>query len=208
MSRTARWCAPSWDPAWYRNEWGRLMDAALGRRVWARLISTVKPFGAVALITGFVLWSHLGSHIPVFRSHVSSERGWEQFRTSYGVNDFGEDGHFVRAAQNGYNVFFFTYKYAWRFTRKTGADAMNACAGCHTPEDMAYGFVNSDRFDPGLGKRMSFEERVMRCFAGPMDGFVPTLYDPTVRDLRIFARAVAHHLQLSEGALKRTNKRN
>jgi hypothetical protein len=40
----------------------------------------------------------------------------------------------------------------------------------------------------------------MRCFAERMDGFVPTLYDPTVRDLRILARAVAHHLQLSEGA--------
>jgi hypothetical protein len=62
--------------------------------------------------------------------------------------------------------------------------------------------VNSDRFDATLGKRMSFEERVMRCYAGPMDGFVPTLYDPAVRDIRILARAIAHHLQLSEGARK------
>jgi hypothetical protein len=31
---------------------------------------------------------------------------------------------------------------------------------------------------------------------------VPTLYDPTVRDLRILARAIAHHLQLSEGAVR------
>ena len=45
-------------------------------------------------------------------------------------------------------------------------------------------------------------EAIMRCFAERMDGFVPTLYDPTVRDLRILARAVAHHLQLGEGALK------
>lgn len=179
------------------------MKVALARRVWARLISTVKPFGAVVLIAGFVLWSHFGSHIPVFRSHVSSEPGWEQFRAAYDVTAFGEDGNFVRAAQNGYNIFFFTYRYAWRFTRKTGADAGNTCASCHTAEDMAYGFVNSDRFDPRLGRRVSFEERVMRCFAGPMDGFVPTLYDPTVRDLRIFARAVAYHLQLSEGAVKK-----
>jgi hypothetical protein len=176
------------------------MDVARGPRIWTGLTATAKPFGAAAVVAGFVLWSHLGSDIPAFRSQVSSELGWEQFRASYRVNDFGEDGHFVRAAQNGYNVFFFTHKYAWRFTRKTGSDAMNACASCHTPEDMAYGFVNSDRFDPRLGKRVSFEERVMRCFAGPMDGFVPTLYDPTVRDLRIFARAVAHHLELSEGA--------
>ena len=45
----------------------------------------------------------------------------------------------------------------------------------------------------------------MRCYAGPMDGFVPTFYDPAIRDLRIFARAVAHHLQLSEGALAKGN---
>jgi hypothetical protein len=36
-----------------------------------------------------------------------------------------------------------------------------------------------------------------------MDGFVPTIYDPAVRDIRLLARAVAHHLQLSEGALRR-----
>jgi hypothetical protein len=166
------------------------------------LISKAGPLGAAALVAGFVLWAHLGSGLAVFRSHVSSEPGWDQFRAAYHVNAFGEDGHFVRAAQNGYNVFFFTHRYAWRFTRKTGTDAMNACASCHTPEDLAYAFVNSDRFDAALGRRMSFEERVMRCFAGPMDGFVPTLYDPTVRDLRILARAIAHHLQLSEGTLK------
>ena len=56
-----------------------------------------------------------------------------------------------------------------------------------------------------LGKRVSFEERIMRCYAGPMEGFVPTLYDPAIRDIRILARAVAHHLQLSEGALREGN---
>jgi hypothetical protein len=161
-----------------------------------------KMLAAVALAIGFVLWAHFGSGLQVFRSQVSIERGWKDFRAAYSVNDFGKDGYFVRATQNGYNVFFFTHKYAPRFTRKTGDDRINACAGCHTPADMAYAFVNSDRFDPKLGRRVSFEERVMRCFAGPMEGFVPTLYDPTVRDLRILARAVAHHLQLSEGARK------
>jgi len=161
-----------------------------------------KTWAMVALVAGFVLWAHLGSHLPVFRSQVSVEPGWKEFRVAYSLADFGEDGHFVRAAQNGYNVFFMTHRYAARFTRKTAADRVNACAGCHTPADMAYAFVNSDRFDPKLGRRVSFEERVMRCFAGPMDGFVPTLYDPTVRDLRILARSVAHHLQLSEGARK------
>ena len=175
-------------------------EAAPGLRLLARVTPAAKPLGALALIVGFVLWSHFGSNVPVFRSHVSAEPGWDQFRRSYSVTDFGQDGHFVRAAQNGYNLFFFTHKYAWRFTRKTVTDAENTCASCHTPEDMAYGFVNSDRFDVKLGKRMSFEEHVMRCLAGHMDGFIPTLYDPTIRDLRIFARAVAHHLQLSEGA--------
>ena len=154
---------------------------------------------APAAIVVFVIWAHFGSGIPVFRSQVASEAGWEQFRARYNVKEFGDDGHFVRAAQSGYNLFFFTHKFAWRFTRRTRADAVNACASCHTPEAMAYGFVNSDRFDDRLGKRVSFEERLMRCFAEHMDGFVPTLYDPTIRDLRIFARVVAHHLQLGEG---------
>ena len=118
------------------------------------------------------------------------------------MNEFGADGYFTRAVQNGYNLFYFTPAYGRRFTRKTARDAVRSCASCHTAEDLAYGLVNSDRFDVGLGKRVSFEERVMRCYAGPMDGFVPTLYDPAIRDIRILARAVAHHLQLSEGARK------
>src|SRR5882672_480037 len=147
-----------------------------------------KPLAAAAAIAGFTLWAHFGSGVQAFRSQVSSAPGWQQFRASYGLDEFGADSYFVRAAQNGYNLFYFTHRYGWRFTRKTARDAVNACAGCHTIEDLAYGFVNSDRFDARLGKRISFEERVMRCYAGPMDGFVPTLYDPAVRDIRILAR--------------------
>jgi len=165
-----------------------------------RLLSLDRPLIPLAAIAGFVLWAHFGSNFPVFRTHVALEPGWEQFRKAYSVNDFGEDGYFVRATQNGYNVFYFTPKYAWRFTRKTSNDRISACANCHSADDMAHSLVNSDRFDAKLERRVSFEERLMRCFAGPMDGFVPTLYDPVVRDLRIFARAVAYHLQLSEGA--------
>ena len=160
----------------------------------------VKPLSAVAAITAFVLWAHLGSGVHVFRSHVSHAPGWENFRASYHVDEFGVDGYFTRAIQNGYNLFFYTYEHGGRFTRKTTRDAVNSCSGCHSAEDMAYAFVNSDRFDAQLGRRVSFEERVMRCYAGPMEGFVPTLYDPAVRDIRILARAVAHHLQLSDGA--------
>lgn len=162
-----------------------------------------KTLAVVGLIAGFVLWSHLGSGLPVFRSEVLSEPGWEKFRADYRINYFGDDGQFVRAVQNGYNLVFFTYKYAARFTRSAAGERLNSCAACHTAEDLAYGFVNSDRFDPKLGRRVSFEDRVRWCYAGSMDGFVPTVYDPAVRDIRLFARAVAHHLQLSEGALRK-----
>lgn len=166
------------------------------------LLRLGKPLAAVATLGGFVLWAHLGSGIHTFRTQVSSAPGWLQFRASYGVHAFGADSYFTRAVQNGYNLFYFTHEHGKRFTRKKDRDAVHACAGCHTVEDLAYGFVNSDRFDTRLGRRMSFEDRIMRCYAGPMNGFVPTLYDPAVRDIRILARAVAHHLQLSEGARK------
>lgn len=156
----------------------------------------------VSLIVGFVLWAHFASGVRVFRSESTAEPGWNQFRADYRINHFGEDGQFVRAVQNGYNLVNYTYKYAPRFTRRTAGDRVNSCASCHTPEDLAYGFVNSDRVDPKLGRRISFEDRVRWCYASSMDGFVPTIYDPAVRDIRLLARAVAHHLQLSEGALK------
>ena len=156
----------------------------------------------IGLIAGFVIWAHFASGVRVFHAEVVSEPGWEKFRAEYNINHFGEDGQFVRAVQNGYNLVYHTHKYAPRFTRKTAIDRVNACTACHTAEDLAYGFVNSDRIDPKLGKRISFEDRVRWCYAGSMDGFVPTIYDPAVRDIRLLARAVAHHLQLSEGALK------
>jgi hypothetical protein len=156
----------------------------------------------LALIAGFVLWAHFGSGIHVFRSEVSAEPGWEKFRQDYGISYFGPDGQFVQAVQNGYNLVFYTYKYAPRFTRKTAGDRLNSCSACHSVEDLAYSFVNSDRFDAESGKRLSFEDEVRRCYADSMAGFVPTIYDPAVRDIRLLARAVAHHLQLSEGALR------
>ena len=158
--------------------------------------------GSVLAMIGFVLWAHFGSGNAVFRSDVPPEAGWERFRADYGVDFFGVDGQFVRAVQNGYNLVNYTYKYAPRFTRRTAADRVNSCAGCHSVDDLAYAFVNSDRHDAKLGRRVSFEERVQRCYAGSLDGFVPTIYDPAVRDIRLLARAAAHHLQLSEGATR------
>lgn len=172
------------------------------RRQGARAGMQWKTLGLVGLMAGFVLWAHLASGVPVFHSEVVSEPGWETFRTDYRIAHFGEDGQFVRAVQNGYNLVFHTHKYASRFTRRSASDRVNACAGCHTAEDLAYAFVNSDRVDPKSGRRMSFEDRVRWCYANSMDGFVPTIYDPAVRDIRLMARAVSHHLQLREGALR------
>lgn len=163
-------------------------------------IARNRTLGAVGLVAAFVLWAHFVSGIPVFRSEVAPEPGWAAFRSNYRINHFGDDGQFVRAVQNGYNLFFHTHKYAGRFTRKTAGERVNACGSCHSAEELAYSFVSSDRFDPKLGKRLSFEDRVRWCYAASVDGFVPTVYDPAVRDIRLLARAVAHHLQLSEGA--------
>src|SRR5687768_6425074 len=135
----------------------RRKPRASATRAWA--------LAMVCLIAGFVLWAHLGSGVPVFRSDVAPEPGWEKFRAQYRIGHFGEDGQFVRAVQNGYNLVYYTPKYAPRFT-PTGARASGACASCHTPEDLAYGFVNSDRVDPKLGQRISFEDRVRRCYSG------------------------------------------
>jgi hypothetical protein len=161
-----------------------------------------RRYAVVASIAAFVLWAHLASGVRVFRSEVAPEPGWEKFRVDYGIGHFGEDGQFVRAVQNGYNLVYHTRKYAPRFTRDAAGNRPDSCAACHSVEDIAYGFVNSDRVDPKLGTRVSFEDRVRWCYAGPMGGFVPTTYDPVVRDIRLLARAVAHHLQLSEGALR------
>ena len=164
-----------------------------------------KTFALVALLVAFVVWAHWGSRFPVFRSEVPPAPGWDAFRSQYDVDYFGKDGQFVRAVQNGYNLVTHTYRYAPRFTRKTAADTINSCSGCHTMDDLAYGFVNSDRYNPSLRRRVSFEEQVQQCYAVRMDGYVPTIYDPAVRDIRLLARAVAHHLQLSEGAMRKTH---
>lgn len=175
------------------------------RRAARRASRIVVLRGAVAAaaVVGFALWAHFGSGRPVFSPHGTAERGWNAFRDAYGVDAFGRDGYFVRAVQNGYNLVHHTHRYAWRFTRKGALDHPNACIDCHSAEALAYAFAGGDRFDARLGRRVSFEENVMRCYAGHLDGFVPTVYDPAVRDIRIFARMVAHHLQLGEGALER-----
>ncbi len=130
------------------------------------------------------------------------EADWNKFSKRYGIAHFGRDGYFVRAIRHGHGLVNRTYDFAWRFTRKKKSDTNNSCASCHTPEDLAFAFVKSDRFDKKAGKRLSFEEQVMRCYVKHLDGFMPTIYDPAIRDIRIYARAVAHHYQLVEGAIR------
>jgi len=167
--------------------------------VWNRLLRYKAPV-LVALMVAFVLWAHVGSGVPVFRADSPAEPGWEQFRADYDIDHFGVDGQFARAVRNGYNLVHYTERHAARFTRAGVGAAVTSCAGCHSVEDLAYSFVNSDRVDPKLGVRMSFEDRVRWCYANSLNGFVPTIYDPAVRDIRLLARAVARHLGLGEGA--------
>ncbi len=173
------------------------------RRIGSALTTRQRALGAFALLAAFLFWAHWGSGVPVFRSGTAPEPGWEAFRARYDVDYFGKDGQFVRAVQNGYHLVSYTTKYAPRFTRRTAADKVNSCVSCHTMEDFAYAFVNSDRFNARLGKRIGFEEQVQRCYVEHLDGYVPTIYDPAVRDIRLLSRAIAHHLQLTEGALKK-----
>jgi hypothetical protein len=183
----------SGDAAWHESQRQRQRRVFQFRK---------KKAGAVAMLAAMVLLAHKGFGLPVFSSESVSEPGWEQFRAQYDTGYFGKDGQFVRAVQNGFNLVSNTPKYAPRFTNRTAADRVNSCVSCHTLEGLAYSFVNSDRFNAGLGRRISFEEQIQHCYADHLDGHVPTIYDPAVRDIRLLARAIAHHLQLSEGAIQ------
>lgn len=160
------------------------------------------PIKFLTLIA-LVLLAHIyGGHGLPGNPDPALNDKWIAFNDKYGVERFGQDGYFGRAIRNGHALVNKTYDYAWRFTRKTAASKNNSCSSCHSPEDLAYAFVNSDRFNPKYGKRISFEESVMRCYVKNMDGFVPTIYDPAIRDIRIFSRMVAHDLKLTEGSVK------
>jgi len=156
----------------------------------------------ILLIIGLIGVAHVTSpEAPFGQNDSELSENWANFSEAFGVSEYGVDGYFVRAVRNGHAIFHNTANHAWRFTRRTRSHRINACASCHTPTALAYAFVNSDRFDRRLNKRVSFEERIMRCYVMRLDGFVPTIYDPAVRDLRIFARVVAHRNQLTEGQL-------
>lgn len=165
------------------------------------LMNFLKSFYLIFLIFGFVIFSHLyiSAHLPA-QTDPSLNYKWHTFKNKHKVSEFGKDGYFVRAIQNGHALFYKTWDYAWRFTRRSGGSSINSCADCHKPIDMAFAFVNSDRYKPSIGKRVSFEEQITRCYIKNLDGFAPTIYDPAIRDIRIMARMVAHYYKMSEGA--------
>jgi len=157
----------------------------------------------IILLVIFVIMAHVfgGDELPG-RADPALDAKWMAFSDKHGIDRFGQDGYFGRAIRNGHALVNKTYDYAWRFTRKTAITEDNSCSSCHSPEDLAYAFVNSDRFNIRYGKRVSFEESIMRCYAKQLDGFVPTIYEPAIRDIRIFSRMVAHDLRLVEGSIK------
>ncbi len=161
----------------------------------------LKGFDKIFLVFGFVIISHLyiSAHLPG-QTDPSLDFKWYTFKKKYKVSEFGKDGYFVRAIQNGHALFYKTWDYAWRFTRRSGASSISSCSDCHKPIDMALAFVNSDRYKSSIGRRVSFEEQVTRCYIKNLNGFAPTIYDPAIRDIRIMARMVAHYYKMSEGA--------
>jgi cytochrome c len=164
---------------------------------------------SVMAVLLFVIWAHAYSGKKAFVPAAKAEpdAGWLAFSEKYNVMENGNDGYYVRAVKNGYALVHKTYEAGWRFTRKTANSNISACIDCHSDEQIAYAFVNADRYDSKLGKRVSFEERVTRCYTKHLDGFVPTIYDPAIRDIRIYARMIAHHLQFGEGQLAGQLKR-
>ena len=186
----------------WRREFRIKMSKAIFQSEKSRAV--LRKMLSVMTIVLFVVWAHVYSGKKVFvpAAKADTDAGWLAFSKKYNVEESGADGYYVRAVRHGYDLVHKTYAAAWRFTRKTANSDVSACSNCHSDEQIAYSFVNADRYDSNLGKRVSFEERIARCYTKHMDGFVPTVYDPAIRDIRIFARMIAHHLQFGEGQLK------
>ncbi len=165
------------------------------------IVALILVFGAAFLNFKAVSPQDRGLEVKL---EVEMEKEWEKAAQKYQVREVnGADGYYYRAIKGGFLVFHNTSKEASRFTRKTMSSPKNSCASCHTERGLAQSFANSDRVNAKVGRRVSFEESVQRCFLDKdrMDGFMPSWGDPVIRDLRIFARDVARHYELTEGSL-------
>ena len=74
----------------------------------------------VAAILIFVVLSNIlaGANLPGSADPKLDDQ-WLEFSQKYSVSGFGNDGYFVRAIRHGHGLFYKTYDFAWRFTRKT-----------------------------------------------------------------------------------------
>ncbi len=153
------------------------------------------------LIVLLVVWGHFSPEMNSRQDNSAPRLAWEYFTEEFPVKEFGSDGYFVRAIQNGFNIFYFTSQFAPRFTSTSSSGDQKSCSSCHSAKDIGFSFVQSDRFNQQLQKRLSFEESMMRCYVKTdrINGFAPTIFDPAIRDLRIFSRLIGYKYQLSEG---------
>ena len=214
MTRTARSCARSWvRETWRSAERGATADMdlakgegfkgmAAGRAGWpTRFAPLIRPLGAVILVVGFVLWAHFGSGDR--EVSVASEVDARMAAVSRRLRARHlRRGRLLRARgpERLQPVLFHESIRAGASRARPRPTRSIPAPPATRPRTWPTLSSTPIASTPGWDERLSFEENVMRCYAGHMDGFVPTLYDPAIRDLRILARGVAHHLQLGEGA--------
>ena len=150
-------------------------------------------FTAIVLLT-HVLHDDVFMRQPVVIDAAGKHLLQDQFQLD---QKFGAGGYFSQAVQHGYNLFTDTPKHASRFV---GND--KTCQQCHSPKDMAYAFVSMDRYNPKIGKRLSFETQIRRCYVKQLAGHMPPFFDPSLQDLKIFARFMSIGYGLQEGSLE------
>jgi cytochrome c len=156
-------------------------------------------YSLFTLLVIAIITAHLLSE-DVFMDKMTSvdEEGVALLQTRFKLDKkYRKGGYFTQAVYDGYNKFTNTPVYASRF-----AGNEKSCSDCHTYEDMAYAFIQLDRYDSKRQKRVSFEEQVLRCYVKELDGHPPTFFEPALQNIKIFARFMATGLALQEGSLR------
>ena len=158
---------------------------------------------SLAGVVAVVLVAHLAGGSVFAKRFVEIDSAGEALLNARFELDkkFYKSGYFSDAVKNGYNIFSDTPRYVPRFV---GNDL--SCIDCHSVEEIGYAFVVMDRYNEKHGRRMSFEEQVMRCYVERLDGYVPPFFDPALQDVKIFARFMSIGLALQEGRLISADK--
>ncbi len=157
----------------------------------------------VTAISLVVLTVHISSR-NTDSHNDDSHHEFTQLMTPLGLYEIGEDGYYIRAVKNGYDIFRNTPRYAGRFTTKSASDKVNSCSDCHTLKQLSYAWVTSDRYVEKYNRRLMFEEKVMRCYVAEdrMNGYAPSFFDPAIQNIKILSRFMAQGLGLSEGDIE------